>query len=187
MSLSPVKSEILGAMLLLDKPERAVHIAKEVGIAFPSVMMHIIGLTRMGYLVSPEKGLYILNQKGKKALGIPEINNEEAKTILSDIPQDKAFHFYADLGKPLGLQARSLQDFCDKLSTVTSDSITFHLNRGDFQSWFSGLGDIELAKKVALLEEKKLVGDQLRKKFQDIIEKRCIALSNVAGHATSVG
>ena len=115
MSLSPVKSEILAAMLLLDKPERATHIAKEVGKEFPSVMMHIIGLTRMGYTASPEKGVYALTEKGKEALGIPEINSENAKALLSDMPQDKAFHFYAGLGKPLSLQACGLQDFCDKI------------------------------------------------------------------------
>ncbi len=66
MSLSPTKHEILETMLLLDKTARATHIAKEVGKEFPSVMMHIIGLTRIGYATSPEKGLYTLTEKGKK-------------------------------------------------------------------------------------------------------------------------
>ncbi len=186
MSLSLVKSEIIGAMLLLDKPERAAHIAKEVGKEFPSVMMHIIGLTRMGYTVSPKKGFYILTEKGKKALGIPEINREEAKKILADMPQDRAFHFYAGLGKPLSLKARGLQDFCDKLPNVKADTITFHLSRGDFESWFAGLGDVELAKKVAFLKGKKLFGEELRARLQDIIKKRCTALAIVAGHAVSL-
>ena len=185
MSLSPAKSEILAAMLLLDKPERATQIAKEAEKEFPSVMMHIIGLTRMGYTTSPEKGLYNLTEKGKKALGIPEINSENAKTILADIPQDKSFHFYAGLGKPLSLQARGLQDFCDKIPKVNSDSIDFHVSRGDFESWFAELGDVELAKKAALLKEKKMVGEALRKRLQDIVTNRCMALANVAGHTVS--
>jgi hypothetical protein len=185
MSLSPAKSEILATMLLLDKPERATQIAKEAGKEFPSVMMHVIGLARMGYATSPEKGLYTLTAKGKKALGIPEINSENAKTILADMPQDKAFNFYASLGKPLSLQARGLQDFCDKIPKVNSDSITFHVSRGDFESWFAGIGDVELAKKVALLKEKRLIGEELRTRLQDIVTKRCIVLANVAGHAVS--
>ena len=185
MNLSPVKSEILGTMLLLDKPERAAQIAKEVGKEFPSVMMHIIGLTRMGYTASPKKGFYTLTKQGKKALGILELDSENAQKILSDMPQDKAFHFYADLGKPLSLQAHGLQDFCDKIAQVTSDSIVFHIYRGDFESWFEGLGDVELAKKVALLKEKKLVGDELSARLQAIIKNRCMALSNVAGHGIS--
>lgn len=182
MSLSSEKLKILGVMLLLEKPERAVQIAKEVGIAFPSVMMHIIGLTRMGYTVSPEKGSYILTEKGRIAIGIPEINNEEAETILADMPQNKAFHFYAGLGKPLNVEARGLQDFCDKLPMVSSDSITFHLSRGDFEAWFTELGDLELAKKASLLKEKKLDEKQLQKRLHHIIENRCITLSKAARH-----
>jgi hypothetical protein len=56
MSLSPIKREILETMLLNDKPAKAAQIAKDNGKEFPSVMMHLIGLTRMGYAGSPEKG-----------------------------------------------------------------------------------------------------------------------------------
>jgi DNA-binding transcriptional ArsR family regulator len=185
MSLSPVKSEILAAMLLLGKPERATQIAKEVGKEFPSVMMHIIGLSRMGYTTSPEKGLYTLTEKGKKALGISEITRENAKTLLADISQNKAFHFYADIGKPLGLKSSGLQDFWEKLPKVNLDSIEFHASRGDFESWFTAIGDAELAKKVALLKEKKMTGDTLRSKLTEIVKNRCIELSNVAGHTVS--
>ena len=185
MSLSPVKSEILATMLLLDKPEKATQIAKEAGKEFPSTMMHIIGLARMGYATSPEKGLYILSLKGKKALGIPEITSENAKTMLADMPQDKAFNFYEDLGKPIGLQACGLKDFCDKIPKINSASLTFHVSRGDFESWFAELGDVELAKKVALLREKQMVGEELRTKLQDIVTRRCMELANVASHVAS--
>jgi hypothetical protein len=185
MSLSPVKYEILETMLMLDKPEKATQIAKETGKDFPSVMMHIIGLARMGYATSPEKGLYTITGKGKKALGIPEINGDKAKAILAGIPQDKSFHFYAGLGKPLSLQAHGLQDFCNKIPQVSADSIDFHMSRGDFEAWFSGLGDVELAKKAALLKQKKMNGEEMRTRLHDIIENRCIVLTNVAGHAVS--
>jgi hypothetical protein len=183
MSLSPIKHEILAAMLLLDKPKKATQIAKEVGKQFPSVMMHIIGLARMGYTISPEKGLYSLTEKGKKNLGIPEINSENARAILSDMSQDKPFHFYAGLGKPLSLQAHGLQDFCDKIPKVSAESIDFHISRGDFESWFAGLGDVELAEKTALLEGKKIVGEELRGRLMEIVKNRCRALSNLTGHA----
>ena len=179
MSLSPVKYEILKTMLLLDKPEQATHIAKEVGKDFPSVMMHIIGLTRMGYTSSPEKGKYTLTEKGKKALDVPEINRDTARAILAHVPQDKSFHFYASIGKPLSLHAHSLQDFCDKILKVDADSIDFHMSRGDFEAWFAGLGDAELARKTALLKEKKMVGEELRRKLHEIVENRCIVLAKL--------
>jgi len=177
MSLSPVKREILETMLLHDKPARAAQIAKEAEKKFPAVMMHLIGLARMGYANSPEKGLYTLTERGKKALGIPEIDKENAKAILADVPHDKAFHFYAGIGNPLSLYANSLQDFCDKILQVSVDSVEFHLNRGDFESWFAGLGDTELARKIALLKEKKMIGEELRSRLHEIIENRRMVLA----------
>lgn len=185
MSLSPVKYEILATMLLLDKPERATCIAQEVGKDFPSVMMHIIGLTRMGYATSPEKGLYAITEKGKKALGVPEINKENAQAILSQVPPDKSFHFYADIGKPLNLHADSLQDFRDKLLKVDDESINFHMNRGDFEAWFAGLGDAELAKKAVLLKEKKMGGEEMRRRLHEIVANRCTVLASMAEHTVS--
>ena len=35
---------------------------------FPSVMMHVLGLIRMGYLVSPIKGYYEMTNEGKRYL-----------------------------------------------------------------------------------------------------------------------
>jgi hypothetical protein len=181
MSLSPTKYEILETMLLLDKPARATHIAKEAGKEFPSVMMHIIGLARMGYASSPEKGLYVITEKGKNALGLPDVKGENAKTILASMPQEKSFHFYAGLGKPLSLQAYSLQDFGDKILKVDVDAIEFHRSRGDFEAWFTGLGDVELAKKAALLKEKNMDVEELRRRLHDVVENRCMVLAGLAG------
>jgi DNA-binding transcriptional ArsR family regulator len=179
MSLSPVKREILETMLLHDKPARATQIAKETGKEFPPVMMHLIGLTRMGYANSPEKGQYAITEKGKRALGVPEINRENAGAILAHTSHDKVFHFYAGVGKPLSLYAHSLQDFCEKILKVNVDSIEFHMSRGDFEAWFAGLGDAELAKKAALLKEKKMTGEELRRKLHEIVENRCIVLAKL--------
>jgi hypothetical protein len=183
MSLSPIKFEILETMLLIDKPLKATAIAKEAKKEFPPVMMHLIGLTRMGYICSPEKGVYVITEKGKKALGIPETNKETAKAILCYAPHDKAFSFYADVGKPLNLHAHTLQDFANKIHRADIGSIQFHLNRGDFEAWFNCIGDAELAKKASVLKEKKMVGEELRKKLSEIVEKRCQALSMISGQA----
>jgi hypothetical protein len=180
MSLSPVKHAILETMLLQDKPARATEIAKEAGKEFPSVMMHIIGLTRLGYAYSPEKGLYAITEKGKKALGLNEINMETANAILSQVANDKEFYFYEDIGKPLGLCAQGLQDFGDKILRVNAASVEFHMNRGDFENWFAGLGDAELAKKAALLKEKKLSGEELGRKLQELVANRCTVLARIA-------
>ena len=180
MSLSYLKLKLLEYMLLNDKPERAVQIAKGSGNDFKPVMMHLIGLARMGYISSPEKGQYQITAKGKNALGIPEATQERAKQLLSETLQEKAFHFYAGIGKPLNTQAHGLLEFSGKLAQIDTTSIEFHLYRGDFQKWFSDIGDTELAKKMALLKERGMYGEQLRTKLHEIVENRCQALSTIS-------
>lgn len=180
MSLPPVKIKILENMLLNDGPTRAAQIAKDSGKEFPATMMHLLDLTRKGYALSPEKGLYAISEKGKRILGIPEINSENAKALLAESPRGKAFHFYMAVEKPLNLYACGLQDFLEKVQNVNVESLEFHVCRGDFESWFMCLGDVELGKKMALLKDKKFCGEELRQKLKAIVESRCTALSTMA-------
>ena len=177
MDLSPAKHEILEALLLHDKPVKAAQLAKDMGKEFPAVQMHLIGLVKMGYAESPQKGQYLISANGKKALGLPETTKEKAKKILAKTPPEKAFHFYAGIGKPLNQSVHSLQEFSDKIATIKVETVEFHLNRGDFEAWFNSLGDMELSKKIALLKGKKLAGEELRSKLRDIVETRCTALA----------
>jgi hypothetical protein len=183
MSISPVKRLILETMWVLDKPARATEIAKDTGVNFPSVMMHIIGLTRLSLAASAEKGFYIITEKGKKSLGLPEIDKEKATEILSYLPVERSFHFYADYGKPLGVHAASLQDFCDKIITLDAGSIEFHTNHGDFEAWFNALGDAELARKTMLIREQKMLGEELRRKLHDTAKNRFEELSKIKKQA----
>jgi hypothetical protein len=180
MSLPLNKREILETMLITDKPAKATDIAKETGRDFKPVMMHILGLIRMGYACKPEKGLYVITEKGKQALGLAETSKEASKTIIAQIPSNKAFHFYSDIGKPLNVYACSLQDFSSKIPKAGSTSIEFHLRRGDFEAWFAEIGDLELAKKASLLKERKVTGPDLSTRLQNLVEKRLRALAVIA-------
>lgn len=179
MSLSPVKRLVLETIWMLNKPVKPMEVAEEVGLSFPTVMMHVIGLAKMGYVRAVEKGYYIITEKGREALGLPVINSEKAKQILEYVPADKAFYFYVDVGKPLGVYASSLGDFCEKIQKIEVGSIEFHLYRGDFEAWFAGLGDIELAKKTALIRERKMSGEELRSKLYQIVKSRCEELAKI--------
>ncbi|MGC8939108.1 MAG: winged helix-turn-helix domain-containing protein [Candidatus Bathyarchaeia archaeon] len=179
MSISPVKRLILEAMWVSERPVKVTEITKEVGLGFRSVWMHIMQLARLGYVQSMEDGSYKLTEKGRKALGFPEIDNAKAAEILAYLPLEKSFHFYVDVGRPLNIHAASLNDFCDKLLKVNLESIEFHTNRGDFEAWFTGLGDVELARKVFLLKEQKLFGEDLRKRLYEIVKNRCEELANI--------
>ncbi len=183
MDLSPVKCEVLEALLLHNRTVKAVQVAKEIGKDFPAVQMHLIGLTKMGYAQAPKKGEYVISANGKKALGLPEVTIEKAVSILAQTSRDKAFHFYAGVGKPLNVMAQSLLQFCDGMTKVPAESVLFHLNRGDFEAWFMFLGDLELAKKTALLKEKKMDAEELRARLGDLAEDRCTVLAQTAGQS----
>jgi len=185
MSISPVKRLILETMWGLDKPVKANDIAKETRLSFPTVQMHIIGLSRLGCLEQREKGYYVLTEKGRKTLGFPEVDKEKAEEILAYLPIEKSFHFYADIGKPLNVHAASLSDFCDKILKVDVGSVEFHTHRGDFEAWFMGLGDIELARKTLLIKEQKILGEELRKKLYEIVKNRCDELSKIRKNEAS--
>ncbi len=179
MSLPPIKIAILESMLLNTKPARATQIAKDSGNEFRVAMMHLLDLSRKGYVSSPEKGLYAISEKGKRILGIPEITGENAKALLSNATGEKAFHFYSAIEKPLNVYACSLPDFVQKIKNVDMQSLEFHVCRGDFESWFKCLGDVELGKEMALLKDKNLCGEELRQKLRDIVESRCTTLSRM--------
>ncbi|NWF87050.1 helix-turn-helix transcriptional regulator [Candidatus Bathyarchaeota archaeon] len=179
MSVSPVKRLVLETMWLLDKPAKATEISKDTRLSFPTVMMHLIGLARMGYVKQHEKGYYVITEKGRKVLGFPEITNEKASEILAYLPLEKSFHFYVDIGKPLNIHAASLQDFCDKILKIDIASMEFHINRGDFEVWFMDLGDIELSRKMLLLKEQKIFGENLRQKLYEIVKSRYEELAKI--------
>lgn len=181
MSLSPIKQEILETMLLEDQPQKAADIAKEAHKEFQPVMMHLLGLVRMGYVSSPTKGLYIITAQGKKALGIPEVTKEKATQILAYAPHDKSFNFYKAVDNPLGVHAHNLRDFTVKIDKVDIASLEFHLKRGDFEAWFKSLGDEELVKKMALLKKRGLTGDHLREHLHEAVDEHFHELAVLAG------
>ncbi|HVP15831.1 MAG TPA: hypothetical protein VMT42_00485 [candidate division Zixibacteria bacterium] len=183
MSISPVKRLVLETIWLMDRPAKARDIAKEAGLDFAPVMMHILGLAKMGHLEMPEKGIYVITESGKKVLGLPEISKEKAAEILMYLPMEKSFHFYADIGKPLNVHATSLSDFSDKIQKVDLSSIEFHVNRGDFEAWFAELGDAELARKTLLVREEKIAGEDLRNKLHEIVKNRCDSLTRTRNTA----
>ena len=181
MSLSPIKQEILETMLLNGKPLKAIDIAKEAKREYQPVNMHLLGLIKMGYVNLPEKGLFAITEKGKKTLGIPEITKEKAAAIIAYLPHDKAFNFYVTVGKPLNIHAHSLRDFANKLDRADITSVEFHMQRGDFENWFRGLGDEELAKKTSFLKKKNVVGEDLRKQLHENAEQRYLELAQLSG------
>ena len=78
----------------------------------------------------------------------PEIDAETAK-IVRTVRDNEAFYFFEAIGKPTGDVARNLCDFLNKVKTVRSESLLFHVQRKDFGNWVAKtLGDARLAEKL---------------------------------------
>jgi hypothetical protein len=89
------------------------------------------------------------NKKTKEAKRQNPKVDMGAVKILRTVGDQEAFYFYEALGKPTGEIARNLPDFLDKVKSVKSESLLFHLQRRDFENWIGKtLGDSELAGKL---------------------------------------
>lgn len=116
-------------------------------------------LAKDGFLRKVSTG-YGLTEKGKAAL-----------KVYSPVGGDKAFSFYVGVNLPLGFSAGSLEEFYRLIKQVCSDSLDFHLYRGDFENWLRDVtGDLELAEKVKGLRDAGLNGEELRKALLKILD-----------------
>jgi mannose-1-phosphate guanylyltransferase/phosphomannomutase len=78
------------------------------------------------------------------------------------LSEDRAFHFWTS-GRYLGVKSRTLREFADALHYVDCDSLSYHLERGDFSNWLElELKLSTLANQVRQLRQHKLRGEGLR-------------------------
>lgn len=126
--------------------------AEAVNLSPNQAMVMVQELAREGFLRKVGGG-YGLTEKGKNAL-----------KMFMQVPSELAFHFYVGVDKPLDFSAQSLEEFYRLVRQVCSDSLEFHLYRGDFERWLQDvLKDEELAEAVAGLKTAELKGEELRK------------------------
>lgn len=128
-----------------------------------------------------------LKQVKREDVRFEVLNRDQIARILGTLSQDKAFYFYEDVGRPTGDSATSLTDFCTKINTVASTSLSFHLKRGDFESWIkNAIGDMELANSIAKIRKTKTTWKRdatLRKKLYSAIRDRVVELQDLWRHA----
>ena len=108
-----------------------------------------------------------------------KVGKDEATNVLRLTP-DKAFTFYSKARKPLGVTSRSLDELAASVKTIEPSSVKFHVEEGDFENWFTMLGDKMLASQVAALRDKKISPDKLRKKVSSMVSKRVEQLHKIA-------
>jgi hypothetical protein len=176
MQLNPIKRRVLEELWEKGRPLKPLEIGRQLGIKNQQAMMHLLNLKSMGYVSTPERNQYAITELGKEALGIPKITKNQASQILNAQSHERAFHFYAGIGHYSGISADSLQDFCDKIQKVGIQTIEFHTPRKDFENWIRNLGDDGLAKKLAIIREQGLSGEELRQRIYEATKNRCAEL-----------
>lgn len=103
----------------------------------------------------------------------------KSESVLETVSAEKAFYFYSEIGKYAGKSAVSLKDFGEKVLELDEKTLKFHLQRGDFEKWMSGvLKDEELARQMKELREIFVPSDNLRDRLHSMVSKRLEKLSN---------
>ena len=83
------------------------------------------------------------------------------------------FHFYGDIGDYTGISAASYEDFLTSIKLVKTKSLSFHIERGDFQKWvLDVLKDRKLAREIGKVKKQKLRGQALRNRIYRIVSGR---------------
>jgi predicted transcriptional regulator len=135
--------------------------AQAVNLTPNQAIAQVQELAKEGFLRKVGNG-FGLTEKGKIAL-----------KMFTQIPGEMGFHFYVEVGKPLGFSAQSLEEFYRVIRQVCSDSLEFHLYRGDFENWLREVcKDSELAEAVGNLKTDNLKGEDLRKALLKIIDAK---------------
>jgi predicted lactoylglutathione lyase len=98
-------------------------------------------------------------------------SNPQSAKALRTVGDQEAFHFYEAVGKPIGQNAKNLNDFLEKVKTVKAESLAFHLQRKDFQNWVEKiLGDAKLAREIGRISATN--SDDVRMLVSEIVQSR---------------
>lgn len=106
---------------------------------------------------------------------------DEAADALRIVAPEEAFYFYVEIGRPLGAASRSLGEFVIVVKDVDPASVKFHVERGDFESWFRLLGDKSLSGQVAALRGKSISPQELKGKVSAMVSTRVGELRKISG------
>jgi len=105
---------------------------------------------------------------------------DEAINLLRIVGPEKSFRFYRGIGQPLGVSSSSLAEFGTVVRGIDATSVSFHVERGDFENWFRMLGDEGLADKVSAMRGKKIPPGEMRGTVSSLVSERVARLQRAA-------
>lgn len=89
------------------------------------------------------------------------------------------FHFCLDIGDYTGISAASYEEFLRSIKQVKAKSLSFHIERGDFERWVLNiLQDEKLAKELKKVKKQKLRGQALRNRLYRVVSERVKELTS---------
>ena len=171
--MSKAKEQILSLLWEAENPVPLKEVSEKIELKVRSANMHLLGLVKSGHVSKSKKGYYRITGSGREAIGLPKIDKKFAERVLGKTSAERAFQFYRGIDRPTGIVSDSLVDLCEKIKALDIEPIEFHLSRGDFENWISSLGDTELARRLRVIQDKKLTGQTLKDRIHETIKSRC--------------
>ncbi len=111
-----------------------------------------------------------------------ELDRSRIFSILRKNVRGNEFIFYEAIGNPIGKIAENLFEFCRFVTEVSSESLIFHMKRGDFEIWIRDIiGDIELANRISKImnDTMKWEDVSLRNQLHGTVRNRIIELQEL--------
>ena len=103
------------------------------------------------------------------------------KYLRAPLPAPKRFYFSDSSGHATGRVAANLWEFREALAELPLDTLSYHLQRGDFEQWVRGvLRDDELARRIHKVVDRGLTGKDLRSALLEVVVVRYDELDNLA-------
>ena len=110
---------------------------------------------------------------------------EESARIIEELPPERSFYFYRDVGEPTGISANSISGFIDSIKIIEVASLEFHMIRGDFEKWIAMLGDETLSQQIINLNRENFHGEKMRNRMLQIMRLRLGFLRKLAAAPTT--
>ena len=181
MSVGEEKTRILQLLWEEGQPMMMKDVARKLGLKVAATNMHLLGLRKAGRVHTPKHGHYEITEVGKESLGFPKMGKALAGKILGHVSGDKAFHFYTGVHQYTHVMAHGLAEFVDKLHRIDAKSVEFHVPRRDFEHWVQSLGDVELGKRLGIIRNMHVHGEDLKARVYDTVKHRLDELKRAYG------
>lgn len=170
------KNEIDILNLIREAPRMDLRsISSSLKMPIKNLRRSLSKLLRYGLVkyLDPEKKAIEITQRGKFFLEKGDIRIAIGYPPSSEVPDYVAFRFALNDGILTGDVAHSYEEFLNIIERIDSRSITFHLNRGDFDRWFGEVfRDRKLTTRIARLRARKQSSDKMRNRLVKILGER---------------